>query len=118
MRIAIIGREGRVLPQCDGIAQIAIVDVDPGSHLVQQTAFLTPPAPKDAMADWLGEQTVQVVLTSGICRHDRDRLQQRGIRVIAGVPLFRFEAAIARFLSGTLQTGDNACEQRAAGVTS
>jgi hypothetical protein len=42
MKIAVIGREGRVFPQCEEIAQVAIVDVDPVSRSVQQTAFLTP----------------------------------------------------------------------------
>lgn len=112
MRIAVLEREGRVLPQCEESSQVAVVDIDLVSHSVRQTAFLTPPPQAvGSLADWLRGQEVEVVLTSGICRRDRELLEQKGIQVIVGVPPFRVEPVIAKFLSGTLQTGANACEQ-------
>lgn len=116
MRIAVLESEGRVLPQCEQSAQVALVDIDPVSHSVQQSSLLTPPPQAvGALAEWLHRQAVEVVLTSGIGRQDRDLLEQKGIHVIVGVPPFRVEPVIATFLAGTLQTGANACEQPTGG---
>ena len=113
MRIAVLEREGRVFPQCEESAQIAIVDVDPVGNSVQQTAFLSPPPQAVGdLAVWLRREEVEVLLTSGICRRDRDLLEQKGIEVIVGVPPFRVEPVVASYLAGTLQTGANPCEQK------
>ena len=115
MRIAVLEKEGRVLPRCEGGAQVAIVDIDQLTHTVQQSAFLTPPQATGALGDWLRRQEVEVVLASGLGRQDLDLLEQRGIQVIVGVPPFRVESVIANFLAGTLPTGANACEQTTEG---
>ena len=116
MKIAILEREGRVFPQCEESAQVAIVEVDLASYSVQQITFLTPPPQAvGALADWLSQQEVELVLTSGIGQRDRDLLEQKGIKVIVGVPPFRVEPVIASFLAGTLQTGPNPCEQKIGG---
>lgn len=115
MKIAVIGQQGRVIPACAEVAQVAIVDVDPGTNTVQRTALMTPPPlTMEAMAGWFSRQAVQVVLTGGICPYCRDLLEKNGIRVVVGVPPFRFEPVIANFLAGTLQTGVNACERSSA----
>ena len=111
MRIAVLEREGRVLAQCEPSAQVALVDIDPVSHCVQRTTFLTPPPQAGAeLATWLCQQQVDVVLTNGLPRRDCDLLEQKGIRVVVGVPPFRVEPVVASFLAGTLKTGDNPCE--------
>lgn len=116
MKIAVLQNEGRVFPQCERTAQVAIVEVDPVSHSVQQTTFLTPPsATVGALADWLHGEEVEVLLTSGMGRHDLDLVEQKGIEVVVGVPAFRIEPVIASYLSGTLQTGANLCDQPTGG---
>ena len=115
MRIAVLESEGRVLPQCEKSAQVAVVDIDPLTHSVRQTARLTPPRNGGALADWLRRQEVKIVLTSGIGQRTRDLLEQEGIQVIVGVPPFRVEPVIASFLAGTLRTGANPCEQQTGG---
>ncbi len=116
MRIAVLESEGRVLPQCEQSAQVALVDIDPVSRSVQRTSSLTPPPQAvGALAEWLHQQEVEVLLTSGIARQDSELLEQKGIRVVVGMPPFRVEPVIATFLAGTLQTGANACEQPTGG---
>ena len=116
MKIAVLQSEGRVFPQCERTDQIAIVEVDPASHSVQQTTFLTPPFQVvGALADWLHQEEVEVLLTSGMGRRDLDLLEQKGVEVFVGVPAFRIEPVIASFRSGTLQTGANLCEQSTGG---
>ena len=116
MKIAVLQSGGRVFPQCEHTAQVAIVEVDPVSHSVQQTTVLTPPSqPVGALADWLRGEEVEVLLTSGICQRDRELLEQKRIEVIVGVPPYRLEPVIASYLAGTLQTGDNPCGQTAGG---
>jgi ATP-binding protein involved in chromosome partitioning len=113
MKIAVFAREGRVSPQCQESPHVAIVDVDQQSNSVQQITALTPPPHlSGALAGWLHQQEVKVVLTGGLRQRDRDLLEDKGIRVIAGVPSFRIEPVIASFLAGTLQTGTNSCEQQ------
>jgi predicted Fe-Mo cluster-binding NifX family protein len=116
MKIAVLQSEGRLFPQCEHTGQVAIVEVDPVSHSVQQTTFLTPPSqPVGALADWLCREEIEVLLTSGMGRQDLELLQQRGVEVVVGVPAFRIEPVIASFLAGTLQTGANPCEQLTGG---
>ncbi len=116
MKIAVLQSEGRVFPQCERTDQVAIVEVDPVSHSVQQTTFLTPPSQRvAALADWLHQEEVEVLLASGMVRHDLDLLEQKGVAVIVGVPAFRIEPVIASYLAGTLQTGANLCEQATGG---
>jgi predicted Fe-Mo cluster-binding NifX family protein len=111
MKIAVFEREGRVLPRCEECAHVAIVAIDPVTGCVQHTTFLTPPRRAgETLAEWLHREQVEVVLTSGICRRDRELLEQLGIKVIPGVPAFRVEPVVAGFLAGTLQTGANLCE--------
>jgi len=116
MRIAVLEREGRLSPQCEKIGQVAILDVDPLNRSVQQTNFNAPPAQAVGdLADWLLREEVEVLLTSGIRQRDRELLEQKGIEVIVGVPPYRLEPVIASYLAGTLQTGDNPCEQSTGG---
>jgi predicted Fe-Mo cluster-binding NifX family protein len=112
MKIAVLQSEGRLFPQCKESRQLAMLDVDPLSHSVQQTdVACPPPQPVGALADWLCGENVEVLLTSGICRRDRELLEQKGIEVIVGVPPYRLEPVIANYLAGTLQTGANLCEE-------
>lgn len=111
MKIAVLQSEGRVFPQCEESAQVAILDVDPVSQSVSQSNFLSrPPQAVGALADLLRQEDVEVVLTSGICQRDRELLEAKGIEVIVGVPPHRVEPVIAHYLAGTLRTGANACE--------
>jgi len=112
MKIAVFEREGRVSRQCEDRAQVALVEVDRHFGVVQQITAL-PPAPEmaDALAGWLQQEKVEVLLTSGIRQRVRDQLEGKGVQVVAGVPPFRVEAALASFLAGTLSTGADTCEQ-------
>ena len=68
-----------------------------------------------ALADLLRGEDVEVVLTSGICKQDRELLEAKGIEVIVGVPPHRVEPVIANYLAGTLKTGPNPCDQPTGG---
>lgn len=114
MKIAVFEKEGRVSRQCEDSARVAIVEVDLPSNSVQQTFFLTPPTQTPGtLAGWLRLHDVDVVLASGIRQRERDLIEDKGMKVVAGVPAFRVEPVIANFLAGTLQTGANSCEQQA-----
>jgi predicted Fe-Mo cluster-binding NifX family protein len=111
MRIAVFERGGRVTAQGADDIQVALVDVDPGSGTARQFAVLTPPAgAAPVLVDWLSEYGVRVVLTCGIDDPLLALFQQRNIRIVAGVPPFRVEPALAHFLGGTLGTGAKLCE--------
>jgi predicted Fe-Mo cluster-binding NifX family protein len=109
--IAVLTRNGRVCPQCGEIVQLTLVDFDPATHTVRQISSLTPP-PMNAVAlgGWLRQQGVGTLLASGINPQARASLEQHGIQVLVGVPTFRVEPLVARFLTATLETGSNSCD--------
>jgi predicted Fe-Mo cluster-binding NifX family protein len=111
MKIAVLQHEGRVFPQCKECRQVAIVEVDPLDRRVQGHHFHAPPAQAAGeLGDWLRQENIETLLTSGISQRDRELLEAKGIEVIVGVPPFRLEPVIANYLAGTLQTGANLCE--------
>lgn len=113
MSIAVLTSNGRACPQCGEIVQLTLVDFDPATHTVRQKSSLTPPPMSaDALGDWLRQQGVVTVLASGINPQAREFLERAGIQVLVGVPTFRVEPLVSRFLTATLETGPNVCEQR------
>jgi len=112
MNLAVLTSNGRVCPQCGEIVQLTVVDFDPATHTVCQTSLLTPPPMSaDALAGWLRQHGVGTVLASGINPRAQELLEQAGIQVVVGVPTFRVEPLVSRFLTATLETGLNVCEQ-------
>jgi predicted Fe-Mo cluster-binding NifX family protein len=112
MSIAVLTSNERVCPQCGEIVQLTVVDFDPATHTVRHTSLLTPPPMSvAALAGWLREQGVGIVLASGINPQARAFLEAEGIQVVVGVPTFRVEPVVSRFLTATLETGPNICEQ-------
>ncbi len=118
MRIAVLQNEGRVFPQCEESAQVVVLDVDAGSQSVHRSSILSPPPQAvGALADLLRREEVEVLLTGGISQRDRELLEQKGIKVIVGVPPHRVEPVVAHYLAGTLQTGGNPCEKQVGDCT-
>ncbi|MCW5552029.1 MAG: hypothetical protein KIS67_07665 [Verrucomicrobiae bacterium] len=116
MKIAVLQSDGRLFPQCKESGQVAVLEVDPVNQSVRRTKLLSPPPQAvGALADLLGRENVEVLLASGIPQRDRELIEQKGIEVIVGVPPHRVEPVVANYLAGTLQTGDNPCEQPAGG---
>jgi ATP-binding protein involved in chromosome partitioning len=116
MRIAVLQSEGRLFPQCKESGQVAVLDVDPVNQSVRQTKLLSPPPQAvGALADLLGRENVEVLLTNGVSQRDREMIEEEGIEVIVGVPSHRVEPVMANYLAGTLQTGQNPCEQTTGG---
>ena len=111
MKIAIPSTQGRVFPDCGQSGQFTLVDLEKSTNTVRETTTLTPsPMAPGELADWLVQQGVEWILASGLKRHDRDLLARKGIKVMVGVPSYRVEAIVARFLTGTLELGPNACQ--------
>jgi predicted Fe-Mo cluster-binding NifX family protein len=105
-----------LFPQCKESGQVAVLEVDPVNQSVRQTKLLSPPPQTvGSLADLLGRENVEVLLTNGVSQRDRELLEQKGIEVIVGVPPYRVEPVVAHYLAGTLQTGDNPCEQQSGG---
>jgi predicted Fe-Mo cluster-binding NifX family protein len=114
MRIAIPTIEGRVFPDCGHNGQFTMVDLERSTKTVRHSITLaTPPFRAGELAEWLGEQKVELVITRGLRRQDLALLAQRGIQVVVGAPSYRVEAIVARFLAGTLEPGPNVCADEA-----
>jgi predicted Fe-Mo cluster-binding NifX family protein len=112
MKIAIPTRDGRVFPDCGESGQLAVVDLDESTNIVRKiTTFTSSLHAPGELPGWLRQLGVDTVVARGLGRRVRELLAGKGIRVIVGVPPFRVEAIIARFLSDTLEAGADICEQ-------
>jgi len=87
-----------------------LVTVDPDAQKVLGQKFVTPPPHEPGRLPlWLAGHRVNVVLAGGIGQHAVALLESKGIDVHAGVPPFSAHEVVRLWLSGDLQTADNAC---------
>lgn len=60
-------------------------------------------------ASWISEQGVSKVLAGGMGGRPLMVFAQNGVEVVAGCPELPIQEVIEKFLSNTLETGENAC---------
>ena len=60
-------------------------------------------------ASWISEQGVSKVLAGGMGNRPLMKFAQNGVEVIAGCPELPVKEVIEKYLSDTLETGENAC---------
>ena len=60
-------------------------------------------------ASWISEQGVSKVLAGGMGNRPLMKFDQNGVEVIAGCPELPVKEVIEKYLSDTLETGENAC---------
>lgn len=60
-------------------------------------------------ASWISEQGVSKVLAGGMGGRPLMTFAQNGVEVVAGCPELPIQEVIEKYLSNTLETGENAC---------
>jgi len=110
LRIAVPVAGGRLCQHFGHSEQFALVDADPESGDLKETAYLNPPPHEPGvLPKWLAEQGAQVVLAGGMGARAVNYFNDYGVRVVTGAEDLPPQELVRSYLQGTLTTGENAC---------
>jgi ATP-binding protein involved in chromosome partitioning len=101
--------DGKLSPHFGHCKQFAFIETEKGKIKAQEMKT-PPPHEPGVLPRWLFEQGADVVITGGMGEQARQLLREKGIEVIIGAPMDSPEAIANQFLSGSLVTGNNACD--------
>lgn len=111
MKIAIPIAGGQLCMHFGHCEQFAVVEVDAMSGEPGDTILLTPPPHEPGVLPrWLHEQGATVVIAGGMGQRAQQLFSQAGVKVVVGAPVDTAENLVAAYLSGTLVSGQNACD--------
>ncbi len=111
MKIAIPMAGGRLCMHFGHCEQFALVDVDENAGKPTGTTFVTPPAHEPGVLPrWLHEQGATVIIAGGMGQRAQQLFSQNGVKVIVGAPADTAENLATAYMSGTLVSGQNACD--------
>lgn len=111
MKIAIPTAGGRLCLHFGHCEHFALVDVDEAAGTPGETTFLAPPPHEPGLLPrWLHEQGATVIIASGMGQRAQQLFTQSGIKVVVGSPTDTPESLVQAYLSGTLVSGENACD--------
>lgn len=111
MRIAIPLVQGQLSPHFGHCEEFALLDADSESKsIVAERKLTSPPHQPGLLPRWLAEQGATVIVAGGMGTRAQDLFAQNGIEVVLGAPSEDATAIAERFLSGSLETGENACD--------
>ena len=111
MKIAIPIVDGQLCMHFGHCAHFAVVDVNDATKEIGATQLLNPPPHEPGvLPKWLHEQGATVILAGGMGSRAQQLFQQNGIQVVVGCSPVKPEALVLSFLSGSLETGQNACD--------
>lgn len=111
MRFVIPVAEGKLALHFGHCETFMLIDADDKSGKISQTSSVTPPphAP-GVLPKWLAEQGANVIIAGGMGSRAQGLFSENGIRVIIGAPVDTPDNLVAAFISGSLKTGQNACD--------
>jgi ATP-binding protein involved in chromosome partitioning len=111
MKIAIPMAGGRLCMHFGHCEQFALVDVDVTNGKPVKTSLVTPPPHEPGLLPrWLHEQGATVIIAGGMGQRAHQLFAQSGVKVLVGAPTDTPENLVAAYLSGTLVSGQNACD--------
>ena len=85
------------------------VDEDKGSVVGRETAT-APDHQPGLLPRWLADRGAKIVIAGGMGRRAQDLFSEQGIKVLIGASREAPDAIVAKYLDGTLTTGDNICD--------
>ncbi len=111
MKIAIPTANGVLCPHFGHCQQFAIIDIDPETKSISSSEMVTPPPHEPGVLPrWLSEMGCNMIIAGGMGQRAVGMFQQNGVEVVVGAPVAKPEEIVTAYLSGTLQTGGNACD--------
>jgi predicted Fe-Mo cluster-binding NifX family protein len=111
MKIALPIANGQLSMHFGHCEEFVFLEVDPDSKTILNKTVLQPPAHEPGVLPrWLAEQKATVILAGGMGQRAQQLFQHQGIQVVVGAPSLDPETLVQAYLSGTLETGSNACD--------
>ncbi len=110
MKIAIPLADGRLCMHFGHCEQFALVEIDEQNQIVNTTRLTPPPHEPGVLPRWLHEQGANVILAGGMGQRAQQLFAQNNITVVVGASPDPPEQLVSGYLSGSLETGDNACD--------
>lgn len=88
-----------------------VADIDEAAKEIKSSECLVPPPHEPGLLPkWLAENSVTLVIAGGMGARAQGIFSQNNIKVVTGAQGGKPEDIIDSYLSGTLQTGANACD--------
>lgn len=111
MRIAVPLSNGSLCQHFGHCETFAMFDVSPeGDRVLDTTSAVPPPHAPGVLPVWLRDQGVNIVLAGGMGSRAQALFGEAGIKVVTGVASAPAEEVVQAYLSGTLESGVNACD--------
>ncbi|MBN1692058.1 MAG: NifB/NifX family molybdenum-iron cluster-binding protein [Dehalococcoidales bacterium] len=111
MRYAVPVSGGIVSQHFGHCEQFALIDVDEGKKQITNVKLVNSPGHEPGfLPQWLAEQGVSMVISSGMGSRAQGLFTQNNINVIIGIMESDPEKAVISHLQGTLSAGENICD--------
>jgi predicted Fe-Mo cluster-binding NifX family protein len=111
MIIAIPLAAGKLAMHFGHCGSFALIETDDRDKtVINRRDIDAPPHQPGLLPRFLAEQGAEMIIAGGMGQRAETLFAERGIRVITGAPADTPENIVAACLSGTLETGENACD--------
>ncbi len=88
---------------------ICIAEED-NKKIISSELIIPPPHEPGLLPRWLGEKSVDVIITGGMGQKAQALFEERNIKVFTGAPSLPPDALVEQYLIGNLEYGSNACD--------
>ncbi|MBP3924030.1 NifB/NifX family molybdenum-iron cluster-binding protein [bacterium] len=110
MKICIPTSEGKLCGHFGHCESFTFAEVNPDTKEILNIEERVPEEGISCQsAGWISEQGVSKVLAGGMGGRPLMMFAQNGIEVVAGCPELPVREIVEKYLSNTLETGENAC---------
>jgi len=111
MKIAIPITAGKLSTHFGHCEEFALIDADSESKTITSTQTLAaPPHEPGLLPRWLAEKGAEMIIAGGMGGRAQGLFQHQNIAVVVGAPAEKPETIVHAYLSGSLETGANACD--------
>ncbi len=111
MKIAIPIANGQLCAHFGHCEQFALIVIDPATKSITSREDVTPPPHEPGLLPrWLAERGATVIIAGGMGQRAQMLFADHQIEVVVGAAAANPDKIVLDYLSGTLLTGDNACD--------
>ena len=116
MRYGIPVSNGMLDPHFGHCEAFALIDTDDVEKVILKTEIVPSPGHvPGVLPGWLAGQGASIVIAGGMGGRAVDLFRENGIEVIIGAPSIEPKDAVLAYMSGTLISSGNACEEHSHG---
>lgn len=111
MRIALAVADGKLCTHFGHCERFALIDVDlAAKNIVKREDIAAPPHEPGLLPGWLAQRGAGIIIAGGMGQRAQSLFAERGIRVLTGAPGLAPEEIVEKYLTGSLEFGENTCD--------